>query len=318
MALSLWHDSEQKSSLHKEDFGVAGDGKLKIKSLYSLISTGTERLVASGHVPSAAFEAMAVPYMGGSFPFPVKYGYSLVGEVRTEGEYFGKIVHLLHPHQDICTVESGAVALVPGNIPAKRAILASNLETALNATWDARLGIGDKVLVAGFGMIGALLARVISFMPAVELIVLEKDPKRMSFAKKMGFNVVDKMTDHDYDVAFNTTSNEMALQQCIDAVGAEGRVVELSWYGTKKVTVNLGGDFHYKRKQLISSQVSQIPADHLARWDYKRRKEVVFKLLQSELFDEHITDEIAFEDAPDFFDTLRNGSFDGLGCCLKY
>lgn len=318
MALSLWHDSPTISSLKSELLNLPADGQLVIKSLYSLISSGTERLVATGMVPSDSFEKMSVPYMKGSFSFPVKYGYSLVGQVVNEGKYKGEFVHLLHPHQEECLVSAEDIYIFSKAIPPKRATLASNLETALNAVWDSKVSMGDKVLVAGFGMIGGLVARLLSFIPAVEVVILEVDEHRIQLGKKMGFEVVDRVQTKDFDISFNTTANETALQHCIESVGKEGVIVELSWYGEKKVTLDLGASFHHDRKKIMSSQVSSLPQDRLSRWDFKRRKDIVFDLLKNDIFDHHITDEITLMEAPDFFSTLRNNKFKGLACTIKY
>ena len=318
MSLALWHNSDFTSELKEEKNSKIDIDQIEVKSLFSLISTGTERLVASGEVPVSSFEFMAVPYMKGNFSFPIKYGYSLVGKVTSVGKLYGKIVHLLHPHQGKCLVKEVDVMIVPDEIPAKRATLASNVETALNAIWDAEISIGDKVLIAGFGMIGSLLARVLSFMPEVEIVIMEKDANRVKMVQKMGFTFIDDPEPSYFDVAFNTTSNEKALQIAIQSVGLEGKIIEMSWYGTKNVNINLGADFHYHRKQIISSQVSKIPSDKQSRWDYKRRKEVVFKLLKSPLFDEHITDVLTFAETPAFFDKLRAGGVSGLGYCIEY
>ena len=43
------------------------------------VSSGTEALVLAGRVPESEFERMRGPAMGGAFPFPVKYGYAMVG-----------------------------------------------------------------------------------------------------------------------------------------------------------------------------------------------------------------------------------------------
>jgi len=100
----------------------------------------------------------------------------------------------------------------------------------------------------------------------------------------------------------------------------EGKIIELSWYGTKSVQLNLGGDFHYQRKQIISSQVGQVPFEKSARWNYQRRKETVWELLKNPLFDAHITHEIPFTESPAFFDKLRNGEVqnEGLGWVIRY
>ncbi len=316
---SLWHISETKSSLQTAYLDKFGQDYLLIKSLYSLISTGTECLVAKGKVPSSMHQSMVVPSMDGGFEFPIKYGYSLVGQVLSKGDLAGQLVHLLHPHQDLLQTERLSFSIVPKEIPAKRAALASNVETALNAIWDSGVSMGDKVVVCGFGMIGGLVARLLSFMPAVEVVIIEKNTYRIQLAKEMGF-IVNSTNLKGLDYSFHTSGTSAGLQACIEAVGMEGKIIELSWYGTKQVEVSLGASFHQQRKQIISSQVGHIPFSKSARWDYARRKKVVWELLKHPIFDQHITDEVPFADSPTFFDELRKGDLldKGLGWVIKY
>lgn len=316
---ALWHISSESSQL-KKIIASKKESFLEVKSSYSLISTGTEYLVASGQVPPTLFQSMKIPNMRGGFEFPLTYGYSLVGIVENDGAFNGKKVHLLHPHQNYCQVSSEEIFLIPENVPEKRATLASNLETALTATWDANVQIGDQVLIVGFGMIGALIGRLLSFMPSVEVTVLETNAYRQSFAKKMGFSVFTELPKKNiFDLSFHTSGTNDGLQSAINGLGMEGKMIELSWYGIKKSTISLGSDFHQKRQQIISSQVGHIPANKSARWDYTRRKEVVFKLLANPIFDEHITHEILFAESPVFFHQLRNRQLEeGLGWCINY
>lgn len=319
MAKALWHLSDSSSVIKATKLPAENSNSCIVKTAYSLISTGTERLVSLGLVPESLHSQMKVPYMQGKFSFPLTYGYSMVGRVISEqSTLFGKLVHFMHPHQDICHVEASSLFEIPENIPATRAGLASNVETALNAIWDSGLSIGDRTLVCGFGMIGALVARLLSFMPGVEVQVLEIDPGRKKKAKEMGFEVVENPEQEQYDLAFHTSASAGGLQKCIDSVGLEGKIIELSWYGTKSIALQLGGSFHRNRKQLISSQVSIIPKQKSARWDYKRRKETVFELLKNDIFDQHISHIIPFEDTPDFFQKLRTDKLEGLGYLIKY
>lgn len=308
-ARALWHISKDQSEIRSASFSNSdGDQNCKIKALYSLISTGTERLVAKGEVPPAIESQMQVPFMEGNFPFPIKYGYSLVAEVISPNHALtGKTVHLLHPHQTESAVPTTALFVVPDSVPAKRATLASNLETALNAVWDAQVSIGDRVLIVGFGIIGALLAMTLKKIAAVEITIQEIDPKRIRLAEKLGFRVnAPQETSTSFDCAFHTTASASGLQLCIDKVGFEGKVIELSWYGNKSASIQLGGDFHSLRKQIISSQVSQLPADRRGRWDYLRRKQVVFELLKDAQFDELLTATVSFNELPQFFTKLRH------------
>lgn len=256
--------------------------------------------------------------MEGSFTFPVKYGYSLVGRViEGDADWQDKIVHLLHPHQDVCIVRTADLFSVPKEVPPLRATLASNLETALNALWDAEVTVGDRVLVVGFGMIGALVARLLQAMPAVSVSVHDTDPERTAMATRAGFTVASSSA-RNFDIAFHSSSSEAGLQTSIEAVGPEGKVVELSWYGTQLVSIHLGGSFHQQRKRIISSQVSSLPMHRRARWDVRRRKEVVFELLKDAVFDQHITEVVSFEQLPSLFERIRQNDRSALGWGVKY
>lgn len=317
-SLALWHLSAEKSVIQKVNPMPSGKEACTVRTLYSLVSTGTERLVALGKVPENLHQSMRVPYMEGSFPFPVKYGYSLVGQVEKGPDHLlGKYVHLLHPHQDYCQVNAADVFVLPHDVPPQRAILASNVETVLNAIWDAQVAVGDKVLITGFGIIGSLLGRVLQNIPAVQVLILEQNPARSDMARQLGFTLAGE-AEYYVDIAFHTSGSSAGLQNSLDRVGPEGKVVELSWYGNQSVNVQLGGTFHSQRKQLISSQVSGLPADRRARWDFHRRKVTVFELLQDPAFDQHITRMFAFKELPDLFTRIRNGDLTELCWGVKY
>lgn len=312
---AVWHISPHKTVI--QDAIDVSEVECEVRSLYSLISTGTERLVASGKVPASMNRHMSVPYMEGAFSFPIKYGYSLVGKV-TEGpaDLHGKLVHLLHPHQDVCRVKAADLTLVPVGIPAPRATLASNMETALNAIWDAEVSIGDRVLLVGFGIIGSLTARLLQSIPGVALAIHDTNLARCGMAEKTGFHLVDSF--HEYDIAFHCSGSSEGLQTCIDHVGMEGKVVELSWYGEQAVHIHLGSSFHHQRKQIISSQVSQIPGKKKVRWNYQRRKATVMELLRNPLFDQHIGDTVHFNEVPALFDKIREGELSALSWLIDY
>lgn len=306
-AKALWHESPETSALREEALSATlPEAFVLLKSLFSMISSGTERLVAQAGVPDALVEKMAVPYQQGTLALPVNYGYSLVGEVITPGHRLsGKKVHLLHPHKDFCQVHEKDLFLIPDGVPLARATLASNLETVVNAVWDSGVSMGDRLLVAGLGNVGAMLLLCLSQFPGVEIAFLDKQEARRQWAESQGFIPFSPQKSKPFDIAFHCTGNEVALQQCIDAVGFEGKVIELSWYGEKDISIRLGGSFHQERKQLISSQVSHLPPLHQSRWDFTRRKELVFKLLKNPVFDQLPTKIYPFEAAPDLFDSIR-------------
>lgn len=308
-AKALWHLNKMETAILEEEIGRNGDIGLLIKTNYSFISSGTETLVANGFVPNALKENMRVNYMGGSFDFPIKYGYSLVGETED-----GRYVHLMHPHQDKLFAREADLFTIPANLPLKRATLLSNMETTINAVWDAQLKGDEKILIIGFGGIGALLALTVKQYTGINPSVLELDKNKLNKARYLGFS----MDDADFDVIFHTSSSNTGLQFALDHVRKDGSVIELSWYGDKQLNLHLGGNFHYNRVKLISSQVSTV-SPYAPFKGYRERKEIACQILLNDAFDEIISNEIPFEDTPAYFDNLKkDGNNSALATIINY
>ncbi len=319
-ARALWFQGPSRAELVSEALPAVAAETCDIRTHFSAISPGTERLVYTGQVPPALYQEMRCPYMSGDFPFPVKYGYALVGEmVAGPRDMHGQLVHVLHPHQDRCRVRLQDTFPVPAAVPPPRATLASNLETAVNALWDARVGIGERALVVGFGIIGSLVARLLTRVAGVQVQVVDAQDAKIDLARQMGFAACDPtQVADDFDLAFHASASAAGLQLALDAVGFEGRVIELSWYGRRDVTVHLGGSFHSQRKAIIASQVSHIATPQRPRWDYRRRKALVFSLLHDPVFDQHITHVVPFAELPQVYDRLQQAPTAGLAYVVDY
>lgn len=315
----LWHISDTDSVLRRSQ-AEPDSTELIVQSCYSLISAGTEKNVSMGLVPEQIADQMKVPFMKGKFPFPVSYGYSLVGKIiKGPQNLANRYVHLLHPHHDFALVEEQDIFLIPEVIPPKRAVFASNMETVVNAIWDSKPQLGDQILIAGFGTVGALLALTLSQYPGIDIKIKEINPERKKFAIACGMETID---DHNsttqFDISYHCTGSEKGLQYCIDHTKTEGKIMELSWYGNKFVSINLGSTFHTGRKKIIATQVSTIPDDKNSSWDFRKRKDLVFKLLQNEIYDTLPCFEIPFIDSPLLFKRLRNGFINEPGLIIKY
>src|SRR5271156_4815936 len=124
-AEALWYVGPGRAEIRSETIGEPGPGEVRIRALYSAISRGTERLVSAGRVPETEFERMRSPFMGGAFPFPVKYGYAIIGRVEPGPESLrARTVFALHPHQSVFNLPSDAVLPIPEELPPVRAVLA--------------------------------------------------------------------------------------------------------------------------------------------------------------------------------------------------
>src|SRR5262249_47561260 len=159
-----WYIGDGRAELREEAAATPGSGEVRVRALFGAMSRGTERLVAFGRVPASEYERMRAPLMAGAFPFPVKYGYATVGRVEAAGTpgqiALGQIVFALHPHQDEFTIPVEMAVPVPAAVPPTRAVLAANMETALNALWDGAPGPADRIAVVGGGIVGLLIARL--------------------------------------------------------------------------------------------------------------------------------------------------------------
>jgi threonine dehydrogenase-like Zn-dependent dehydrogenase len=297
-AAALWYAAPGKAELREEAVNAPGPGEVRIRALHGALSRGTEALVFAGKVPQSEHQRMRGPHMGGIFPFPVKYGYSLVGRIE-DGARSGQTVFALHPHQNVFTIADEAAISVPANVPARRAVLAANMETALNAMWDAAAGPADRIAVVGAGVIGGLVAYLCSRLPGADVTLIDIDPSRGNLAALLGVKFAPpKDAPQDCDIVFHTSGNGAALGTAISLAGDEARVIEMSWYGEGEVSLPLGGAFHSRRLQIISSQVGRVAPSHRTRWPYARRLAAALALLADARLDALLTEPVRFADLP--------------------
>jgi hypothetical protein len=297
-AEALWYIAPGRVEIRTEPLCNPAPGELRVRALYSGISRGTERLVLAGRVPQSEFERMRGPCMGGAFPFPVKYGYAAVGRVEG-GPSHGRTVFALHPHQNVFTLSADAVVALPTHVPPARAVLAANMETALNAVWDAAPGPVDRVAVVGAGVVGALIAWICGGIPGADVTLIDVEASRAELARGLGVGfALPDTAPTDCDVVFHASGSPLGLTTALGLAGEEARVVELSWYGTGDVAVPLGGAFHSRRLQLIASQVGQVAPSHRPRWMRRRRLGAAVALLADARLDALIASPIEFHALP--------------------
>jgi NADPH:quinone reductase-like Zn-dependent oxidoreductase len=299
-AEALWYSAPGRAEIREEPLREPGAGEIRVRALYSAISRGTERLVLTGKIPPGEYTRMRAPFMGGTFPFPVKYGYAIVGRVeRGPDELEGRLVFALHPHQSIFTLPADAVVLVPASVPATRAVLAANMETALNAVWDAAPGPADRITVVGAGVVGSLVASLCGRLPGARVTLVDVEPSRAELARTLGVGFASPgAAPGECDLVFHASGTEAGLSTALELAGDEATVLEMSWYGADAIAVPLGGAFHSRRLKLISSQVGRVAASHGARWTHARRLAAALDLLAEPALDALIAPAIEFHDLP--------------------
>ena len=304
-ARQFWIRAPGRGEIVTADLDPRPADHVLVRTLYSGISRGTEALVFRGEVPVSQHQAMRAPFQEGEFPGPVKYGYCSVGEVLEEPDYpgrgsVGRIVFCLYPHQDLYSVPASAVSDLPDDLPPGRAVLTANMETAVNAVWDARPAAGDVILVIGAGVVGLLIGWLCRQVPGARVSVVDVDPSRQSVAQELGLEFLDTAPlDADADLVFHASGSSDGLASALGAAGTEATVLEVSWHGTRSVPLPLGEAFHSRRLTLRSSQVGSIPPERAARWSRTRRRELALDLLRDTRLDALITDETDFDTLPD-------------------
>ncbi len=299
-ARAFWTVAPGQGELRSEPLPEPGPDEILVEALASGISRGTETTVFLGRVPASQHRVMRAPYQAGEFTFPVKYGYSSVGMVAAgPADWRGRRVFCLHPHQDRYVVPRRAAISVPAAVSDERAVLAANMETVVNALWDAAPRIGDRVTVVGAGVIGALAAALAARIPGAEVQLVDVNPDKAQVASALGLSfAVPKVATPRVDLVIHASGTAAGLVTSLDLAGFEATVLELSWYGDREVAIALGESFHSRRLRLVSSQVGAIATAQRARWDRRRRLALALDLLADPRFDALLAPAAPFAQLP--------------------
>jgi NADPH:quinone reductase-like Zn-dependent oxidoreductase len=314
-AFAYWATAPGRGELRPAALREPGPGEVLVRALFSGVSRGTEALVATGRVPASQHAAMRCPFQEGAFPFPVKYGYASVGVVAAgDADLLGRPVFCLHPHQTAYVVPRSAVAPLPPGLPPARAVLAANMETALNGLWDASARPGERVHVIGAGVVGCLAARLLARLPGAEVALADIDPGRAPVAAALGvpFAHLDDLAP-EADLVVHASGSPEGLRRALGLAGQEARVLELSWHGDSVVPLPLGEAFHSRRLTLLSSQVGAVSPPMRPRWTHARRLAKALELLRDPALDALITGEAPFASMPELMPRLAAGS-EGVLC----
>jgi hypothetical protein len=310
-ARAFWTVAPGRGEIRAEKLPPPTPGTLLVRTLASGVSRGTEALVFAGRVPPGQYAAMRPPLMGGTFPFPVKYGYSAVGIAET-----GARVFVLHPHQDGFRAPEAMCIPISDAVPTRRAVLAANMETALNIAWDAAPLAGERILVVGAGVVGLLAAAVLARVPATVVTVVDILPARAALAHRFDCRfALPDAAPGEQELVVHASASEAGLRLALDRAGFEARIVEASWFGDHAPAVPLGEAFHARRLRLIASQVGSVAAAMRGRRSHAERLAMALGLLTDDRFDGLLEPATNFDDLPSAMPRLLGG---GLCHVISY
>ncbi|KAB1149726.1 zinc-binding alcohol dehydrogenase [Streptomyces luteolifulvus] len=319
-ARAFWLASPGQGEIRDVALTDPGEDEVLVRTLWSGVSRGTETLVFSGGVPGSQHAAMRAPFQEGEFPAPVKYGYLNVGVVEEGPERLvGQTVFCLYPHQTRYVVPASAVTPLPAGLPAERAVLAGTVETAVNALWDAAPLVGDRIAVVGGGMVGCSVAALLARFPGVRVQLVDADPARAKTAEALGVGfAAPEDALGECDLVVHASATEQGLTRSLELLTAEGTVLELSWYGDRRIGLPLGEAFHSRRLVIRSSQVGTVSPARRSSRTYADRLALALDLLADPALDALVTGECAFEELPDVLPRLASGEIPALCHRVRY
>jgi NADPH:quinone reductase-like Zn-dependent oxidoreductase len=293
-ARAFWTVAPGQGEIRAETLPTTAPGQRLVRTLASGVSRGTESLVFAGRVPLSQHDAMRAPLMGGKLPFPVKYGYSAVGRVAD-----GTRVFALHPHQDVFLAPEAMCVPVPDAVPTLRAVLAANMETALNLVWDAAPLAGERVLVIGAGVVGLLCAALLARIPAARVTVVDTVAARAPLVRRFGCSFAPpEQAPADQELVVHASASEAGLRLALACAAFEARIVEASWFGDRAPVLPLGEAFHARRLRLIASQVGAVAPAMRDRRSHGERLALALELLADPAYDALLDGPTRFENMP--------------------
>jgi 2-desacetyl-2-hydroxyethyl bacteriochlorophyllide A dehydrogenase len=319
-ARAFWLRSPGEGEIRHVTLPAPAAGDVRVRTLFSGVSRGTETLVFRGGVPPSQYGVMRAPFQEGDFPAPVKYGYLNVGVVEAgPSGMAGRTVFCLYPHQTSYVVPASAVVPVPDGVPPARAVLAGTVETAVNALWDAAPLVGDRVAVVGAGMVGCCVARLLARFPGVRVQLVDAEPDRAAVARAFGVDfALPADATGDCDLVIHASATSDGLARSLELLAPEGTVIELSWYGDRKVSIPLGESFHSRRLTVRSSQVGQVSPARRGRRGFTDRLALALDLLADPAFDMLLSGQCSFEELPDVLPRLASGELPALCQLVHY
>jgi 2-desacetyl-2-hydroxyethyl bacteriochlorophyllide A dehydrogenase len=336
---AVYFEEPRRVNVRQEPLPLLQPGELLVETTASAISTGTELLVYRGEVPSELTVDETISSLPGTFRYPLKYGYTLVGNVvdtgtGVPGTWKGSRIFSFHPHESHFVATPGEVRPVPADISADDALFFPNMETALTLALDGKPLVGEHVAVFGQGVVGLLLTSILAMMPLARIVTFDPKAERRRASIEAGaHHSFDPAKPEDMeeaaglfggsdhagaDLVYEVSGNPAALDQAIGTTGYSGRVVVGSWYGTKRAVLDLGGAFHRSRIGIKASQVSSIEPELRGRWSKERMAELVWEMTGRVHPGRWVSHRFEVEKAAEAYELLDRGKEGVLQVVLEY
>ena len=284
--------------VHVEDAPDAplGSGEVRVETLYSGISAGTELASYRGSNPylSKRWDAQRRLFLEGeaaSLAYPLQgIGYEEVGRVvevaaGVERPRVGDLVYGTWGHRShhVMAAPDAAARVLPAGLDPRLGVFSHIGAVALNGVHDASLAIGETVAVFGLGVPGQIVAQLCARSGARVIGVDPLERRRALATELAGLEValdpadgapaeaIKALTgDRGADVAIEVSGNGAALHEAIRSVAYGSTVVAMGFVQGEARGLWLGDEFHHNRVSVRSSQISGVAAERSYRWDKPR------------------------------------------------
>lgn len=323
-------------------------GSLRVRTLYSGISTGTELTAYRGTNPylTRVWDERRRLFVDGEAAprYPLAgWGYSEVGVVtEVSSDVVGRpgvpakddIVWGIWGHRSEAVVPASKLDdhVIPPGLDPLAATFARVGSVALNAVLAADVNLGETAAVFGQGVIG-LLATRLATLSGARVVACDAIPSRLEKAVEFGaVTAVDVTLDsaaeltrsltggRGADVAVELSGNNRALHEAIRSVTVGGRVVAAGFYQGEAVGLRLGEEFHHNRVELVCSQIGGPPPRLAGRWDQDRMNRTFLRLAAEGAVDPAglVTHRVRVADVAAAYELLDQRPAEALQVVLDY
>jgi threonine dehydrogenase-like Zn-dependent dehydrogenase len=281
--------------LIQEEDRPPGEGEVRVRTLYSGISTGTELSMYRNTNPymHKFWDASTRLFVevGDNEPmrYPIVAGYEEVGEAVEVGPGVddlppGTLVYGTWGHRSEHNVEAAHVRdrVLPEGADPLYGIFSHIGAIALNGVLDSNIHLGETVAVFGLGTVGQLIAQLAALSGA-EVIGVDLIPARLQLARQLGASnainggegpaaeEIKRLTGgRGADVCIEASGSTRALNEAVRACAYASKVVALGFYQGEALGLYLGEEFHHNRINIVCSQIGGVSPGLQHRWDRLR------------------------------------------------
>ena len=274
------------------------DDQILVKTLYSVVSAGTECAWISGKSNNS----------GQSFPFYP--GYSAVGKVVRIGKdvknfavgdaviapWGGHRSYIMRPAAPVWT---GAHKITDPRVDLKEAACVHIASFPMLGVRKLNIQMGDSVMIAGLGILGQIAVQAAKYSGAAPVFGCDFSPERRELALKLGADAVFDPRDPDFveklcaanggkkvNAVVEVTGKAAALKQALGYTAKMGRISLLGCTRVPDCPIDFYRDVHLPGITLIGAHTSNRP-DNESRpgeWSEHDDYDVILKYLATGRF----------------------------------